>query len=65
MYWLNNVEDEVKPRIGQNVLCFCPDWCNSAYQVANWNGKRFEYDEMPNDMFDGLVVGWAAFMEAN
>ena len=37
----------------------CPDWNDEGYQVCSFNGKEFEYDGQPNDMFMENVEGWA------
>lgn len=54
-----------KPPINRVLLCCCPEWNESGYQVAKWNGDEFTYDEQPNSMFNGMVVEWALFMEAD
>jgi hypothetical protein len=47
------------------VLCYCPEWNDSGYQVAFWNGKEFIYPEQPNERFGGYVERWALFLEAD
>jgi hypothetical protein len=64
MNWIK-VEDNIKPQIGRVVICYCPEWCSSGYQIAFWNGKEFYFDEQPNDMFNDLVESWTIFMEAD
>lgn len=39
----------------QLCLCRCPDWCEEGYQVAKWNGMKFEYEADPNGGFDRYV----------
>ena len=45
-----------KPERGQLCLCKCPEWCASGLQVAEWDGKEFTYEEVPNEMFNELVT---------
>ena len=40
------------------VLCRCPNWCESQYQIAYWNGKEFYYDDQPNDWFHENVIAF-------
>ena len=54
---------DMKPARGDKVLCYCPDWCDTEYQIAMFDGKKFYYEDQPNDMFDGLVVAWSYFGE--
>ncbi|TAJ13038.1 hypothetical protein DMA11_10250 [Marinilabiliaceae bacterium JC017] len=46
----------------QIVLCRCPQWCDTGYQVAIWTGCKFDYPDAPNDMFHDCVI---AFMPLN
>jgi len=46
-------------------LCYCPEWNEEGYQVAVWKGKEFTYGGQPNEMFDGLVLSWNIFLEAD
>jgi len=55
--------DTMKPGRGALVICYCPDWCSTAYQVAKFSGKEFSYEDQPNDMFDQHVVAWSYFDE--
>jgi len=47
----------------QLVVCRCPNWCSSGYQVARWNGEEFYFDEQPNDMFHRDVVAFMILSE--
>jgi len=47
-----------KPKEGQLCLCRCPNWCSSGYQVAIFEDGIFQFDEQPNDWFDGDVIAW-------
>lgn len=64
MNWMiaNNKTDPPRNRV---LLCFCPEWSDTGYQVAKWNGKEFYYDEMPNGMFSEHVAKWTLFLEAD
>jgi len=42
----------------QMCICRCPNWCESGYQIATWDGERFDYADSPNDMFDRDVVAF-------
>lgn len=64
MNWIN-VTDERKPYTNRPVICYCPDWSDIGYQVAQWDGKEFYYEDQPNDMFNRHVKSWALFMEAD
>jgi len=44
-----------KLKTGILYLCYCPDWCETQYQIAKWNGKEFYYEGQPNDEFDSHV----------
>jgi len=59
------VESKIKPQVGRLVLCYCPEWNEEGYQVAVWKGKEFTYGGQPNEMFDGLVLSWNIFLEAD
>jgi hypothetical protein len=54
---------EELPDTGQLCLCKCPNWCRSGFQVAEWDGVKFDFDESPNDMFDGDVIEWMPLNE--
>ena len=45
------------------VLCRCPYWCDSGYQIAKWNGEIFEYDEDPNGGFNDEVIAFMPLTE--
>ena len=65
MKWIDK-KSEVKPPKGRRpILCYCPSWNDSTYQVAYYDGNQFYYDEQPNDDFDEEVVSWTLFMEAD
>jgi hypothetical protein len=53
-----------KPPRNRALICYCPKWCDSGYQVAAWDGKKFRYEDQPNDNFDQHVEQWALFLEA-
>ena len=63
MKWFDR--DGIEPMRGTRVICYCPDWNDSEYQVAIFNGNEFYYDEQPNEMFDEHVQKWALLMEAD
>ena len=42
----------------QMCICRCPDWCEEGYQIATWNGEKFEYDADPNGGFDKSVIAF-------
>ncbi len=64
MNWID-IESEVKPQKGRVVLCYCPGWNDTGYQVAQWDGNKFFYDEQPNTLFSDYVESWNIFMEAD
>ncbi len=64
MNWID-ADSKIKPTKGRVVLCYCPEWCDTGYQAAQWNGQEFVYDEQPNDMFNTLVESWSIFLEAD
>lgn len=65
MIWVNVAGSGIEPPKERNVLCFCPEWNESGYQVAKWSGTQFYYESQPNELFDGYVTDWAIFMEAD
>jgi hypothetical protein len=54
---------EKKPTNGQLVICRCPNWNEEGYQIATFNGSEFEYNAMPNDMFNENVIAWSPLNE--
>jgi hypothetical protein len=64
MRWID-ASEIAKPKYGVNVLCYCPDWNDSGYQVATFKAGKFEYDEDPNGSFGDHVEKWTLFMEAD
>ena len=54
-----------KPPRDRVLVCYCPDWCDAGYQVAVWDGKKFKYEDQPNDNFGQHVKKWSIFMEAD
>ena len=54
---------KVKLEVGQMCLCYCPEWCSINYQVAIWDGKKFDYPDSPNDNFDACVDGFIRLNE--
>ena len=65
MNWINIASTDNRPPLNRNLLCFCEGWNECGYQVAQWNGKKFNYTEQPNKMFDDYVTDWAIFLEAD
>lgn len=49
-------------KYGQLALCYCPGWNELGYQVAVWQGNKFDYAEAGNDDFDKHVK---AFLPMN
>jgi hypothetical protein len=47
-----------KPEVDSICLCKTPEWNNEGYQVARFNGKKFDFDGSPNDMLEGCVEGF-------
>jgi hypothetical protein len=66
MDWIDNKAGEPKP-INSNrpVLCYCPKWCESEYQVAYFINGLWCYEGQPNDGFNDLVEQWTLFMCAD
>lgn len=52
-----------KLEVGQMCLCYCPEWCTINYQVAFWDGEKFDYPDAPNDNFDNCVDGYLPLTE--
>ena len=65
MHWVDVDNENVKPPVNRVLICFCPEWSETKYQVAFFNGTTFYYPEQPNDMFNDLVEQWAIFYEAD
>ena len=61
--WID-VGDVTPPR-NRTLLCYCPEWNETGYQVAKWNGKEVYYAEQASDMFSETVEKWAIFFEAD
>ena len=55
----------VTPPEGRSLICYCPDWNETGYQVAIWNGDVFYYYEQTSDNFNAHVEKWALFFEAD
>lgn len=64
MNWIE-ATSEVKPFSDRPIICYCPDWNESGYQIAKWEHGKFQYDEDPNGSFDEHVEQWCSFMEAD
>lgn len=47
-----------KPENGQLCICRCPNWSEEGYQIAQWDGKKFDYSCSPNSFFDEHVIAW-------
>ena len=47
------------------LIAKCEDWNHIGYQICKWNGKKFYYEEQPNDMFDELVTEWSYMEEGD
>ena len=54
--------NKLPPRIVY-LLAKCEGWNESGYQVCYHDGKKFTYDECPNDMFDRYVTDWMLIAE--
>jgi hypothetical protein len=65
MNWIDCGEYETRPVVYKHVLCYCPKWNDSGYQVAYWDGTTWQYDEDPNGTFSKYVEAWVLFMEAD
>ena len=52
-----------KPKTGQLCICRCPDWCEEGYQIATFDGEKFDYDAATNSFFDENVIAWLALNE--
>ena len=48
------------PKHGQLCICRCPKWCDEGYQIAYWDGDKFDYSCSPNSHFDEHVIAWFA-----
>ena len=59
------VSSKIPIPMNRNLICYCPDWCDSGYQIAHHNGLEFVYDEQHNDLFSDHVEKWAIFLEAD
>jgi hypothetical protein len=65
MSWIK-ISSGIVPPSERVLLCYCPEWNETGYQVAMWDkNKGFYYHEQPNDMFHDLVEEWSIFMEAD
>lgn len=53
-----NTKSGTPPKEGSLCLCMCPNWCELGYQVAVYSKGRFDYPEIPNEMFDANVIAW-------
>ncbi len=53
-----SIEYAKKLKIEQLVLCRCPNWCSTGYQVARWNGSEFYYEDDPNGSFHDHVIAF-------
>lgn len=62
--WID-VNSGVTPPKGRPVLCYCPEWIETEYQVATWNGDEFYYTEQSNGSFSEHVEKWALFYGAD
>lgn len=49
----------------RHLICYCPEWNNHGYVVAQFDGNKFWYDEDHNQCFDDYVEKWSLFLEAN
>lgn len=60
-----HITDSTRPMKGRLVLCYCPEWCNSGYQVAYFDEDQggFYYDEQPNSQFNDCVEAWSLLGE--
>ena len=56
--WIKNLDSKIKPQTNIPVICSCPDWCISGYQIGYWNGREFRYENQPNDTFGKYVEMW-------
>lgn len=52
-----------KPDRGQLCLCKCPDWCSLGFQVAEFDGRIFNYPDAANDSFNEHVEEWMPLNE--
>jgi hypothetical protein len=43
---------------GQLCICQCPEWCSLGLQIAEWDGKKFDYPDSLNDEFDLYVIAF-------
>ena len=62
--WID-VDSGIVPPENRPLLCYCPEWSETGYQVARYRKNiGFYYYEEPNDVFSDLVEKWAIFIEA-
>ena len=64
MIWHVYDKNEKTPK-NRLLLCYCPGWSDTGYQVAEFDGKIFEYEDQPNEGFHSFVEQWSFFTEAN
>lgn len=55
--------EEQLPSKGQMALCKCPEWCPIGFQVAIYDGTKFDYEDSPNYDFDLYVQEWMPLNE--
>lgn len=60
-----SVKSKIVPPLNRVLLCYCPDWCETGYQVAYFDGKKFTYSDCPNNDFSENVISWKVFLEAD
>ena len=62
--WLDG-HYEVKPLRRDIKPGYCPEWYFPGYQVAQYNGKVFYYEDPLNDIFSDIVEKLAVLYEAD
>lgn len=63
--WIDK-DSGIIPPTNRPLLCYCPEWSETGYQVAYFNkADGFYYHEQPNDIFPELIEKWAIFLEAD
>jgi hypothetical protein len=64
MLWIDVKDIDIKPPTYRPILCYCPDWNNSGYQVAYYSKGEFYYEGSLNGEFHYYVQKWFVFLEA-
>jgi len=61
--WINCIDTRPNPPRHKPLLAYCPDFCETGYEVVTWDGHNFS-TEVHGTAIHDYVQQWSLIFEA-